>query len=94
MNLKPQNVMRHELIGLKAHIVASSDPSHVCREGIIINESKEMIRLETDNGEILLPKQICLLDLEFPDGSIVRIDGQLLRGRPEERMKKHSKRRW
>lgn len=93
MNLKPQNVVRHELIGLKAHIVASLDPSHICRNGIIISESKEMIGLETESGEIQLPKQICLLDLEFPDGLIVRIDGQLLRGRPEERMKKHSRRR-
>ena len=94
MNLKPQNLVRHELIGLKAHIVASSDPSHVCRDGIIIGESKELIRLETETGEILLPKQICLLELELPDGSVVRVDGQLLRGRPEERMKKHSRRRW
>ncbi len=86
--ITPLNILNHEIIGLKTHVVGSRDPTHVCREGTIIAETKEMIQLDTDEGEILLPKDVCVFQLTLPDGTTVQVDGNLLHGRPEDRMKK------
>jgi ribonuclease P protein subunit POP4 len=94
MRIAPENIVRHELTGLATHIVESSDPTLVCRSGVILGESKEMIRLDTKSGEITLPKSVCVFDITLPNGAIVRIDGTVLRGRPEDRMKKRLNRSW
>jgi ribonuclease P protein subunit POP4 len=94
MKISPMKVTEHELVGLQTHIVASNDPNHVCRSGIIVGESKEMLHLDTSYGEKKIPKNICTFDLTLPDGITVRVNGSLLHGRPEDRMKKRFKRRW
>jgi ribonuclease P protein subunit POP4 len=94
MSISPQNLFRHELIGLEAHVVNSRDPSHVSHSGKIVGESKEMIQMDTDDGEILLPKEVCVFRIKLPDGDLVQVDGDLLRGRPEDRLKKRVSRRW
>ena len=94
MKITPVNVVKHELVGLQAHIIESNDPSHVCQRGIIVGESREILYLETSEGEKKIPKRICTIDLTFPDGVEVRVKGSLLYGRPEDRMKRRSGRRW
>jgi ribonuclease P protein subunit POP4 len=94
MRITPQNIVKHELVGLSTHIVESRDPNQVCRKGIILGESKEMIQIDTNEGTITVPKGICVFDMTLPDNTVVRIDGGLLRGRPEDRMKKRLKRSW
>lgn len=94
MRIAPENIVRHELAGLTTHIIESKDPNLVCRSGVILGESKEMIRLDTKNGVVSVPKSICFFDITLPDGAIVRVDGNVLRGRPEDRMKKRLNRSW
>ncbi len=94
MTITPQNILGHELVGLPTHIVESKDPGHVCRGGVILGESKEMIRIDIGGGTISVPKGICVFDMTLPDSSVVRINGELLRGRPEDRMKKRLNRSW
>ena len=94
MSISPQNLFKHELIGLEAHVVKSRDPTHVSRSGKIVGESKEMIQLNTEHGDILLPKEVCVFSIKLPDGELVQIDGDLLRGRSEDRLKKRVSRRW
>jgi len=94
MRITPQNVARHELVGLSTHVVESKDPNHVCRKGVILGESKEMIQISTESGTISVPKRICVFDMTLPDNTVVRIDGGLLTGRPEDRMKKRINRSW
>ena len=86
--MTPLNILNHEIIGLKTHIIGSRDPTHVSREGTIIAETKDMIQLDTAEGEILLPKDVCVFQITLPDGTTVQVDGNLLYGRPEDRMKK------
>ncbi len=87
------NVLRGELIGLRAHILESRDPTHVSLCGEIIGESKETILLQHTDGVVRLPKAVCVFEITTPDSSRVSIEGTLLRGRPEERLKKMT-RRW
>ncbi len=94
MSITHQNLLRHELVGLETHIVGSRDPGHVCRRGTIVAESKEMIQLDTEDGDILLPKNVCVFEIKLPSGDVIRVDGDLLRGRPEDRVKKRQSRRW
>ncbi|MHA1934848.1 MAG: ribonuclease P protein component 1 [Candidatus Thorarchaeota archaeon] len=94
MSVSPLKILNHELVGLETHVVASRDPTHVNRLGTIVAETREMIQLDTDQGEILLSKEVCVFEIKFKDGSVVRVDGNLLRGRPEDRLKKRTNRRW
>ncbi|MHA1247272.1 MAG: ribonuclease P protein component 1 [Candidatus Thorarchaeota archaeon] len=94
MTITPENLVRHEILGLRAHVVESHDPGLVCREGTIVDESKEMIHLETSHGVVMLPKRVCVFDVQLPNETVVRVDGRLLRGRPEDRLKRPVKRRW
>ena len=92
--ITPLNILNHELIGLETHVVGSRDPSHVSKKGTVVAETREMIQLDTANGEVLLPKEICVFQITLPDGTVVQVDGNLLKGRPEDRMKKRQNRRW
>jgi len=94
MTVTPMNLIQHELVGLKTHVVASRDLGQVCKSGTVVAESREMIHLNTSAGVIQLPKSICVFDMRLPDGTVVRVDGHVLKGRPEDRLKKRLSRRW
>jgi ribonuclease P protein subunit POP4 len=94
MRIAPENIVRHELTGLATHVVESRDPNLVCRSGVILGETKEMIRLDTKNGVVSVPKKVCVFDITLPNGAIVRVNGNALSGRPEDRMKKRLNRSW
>ncbi|MHA2353574.1 MAG: ribonuclease P protein component 1 [Candidatus Thorarchaeota archaeon] len=94
MRITPESLTRHELIGLEAHVVGSTDPGHVCRRGSVVDESREMIHISTENGNIMVPKISCVFDFKLPNGTVVRVDGRKLRGTPENRIKKRQSRRW
>ena len=63
MIVTPMNLIQHELVGLKTHVVASRDPGQVCRSGTIVAESREMIHLNTSVGVIQLSKSNCVFDV-------------------------------
>ena len=92
--ITPLNILNHELIGLDTHVVGSRDPSHISKRGRIVAESREMIQLDTNEGEVLLAKEVCVFQITLPDGAVVQVDGNLLKGRPEDRLKKRQSRRW
>lgn len=94
MKIAPENILRHELTGLATHVVDSNDPTLECRRGIILGETKEMIRLDTENGEVSIPKGVCVFDITLPNGTVIRVDGCVLQGRPEDRLKKRLNRSW
>jgi ribonuclease P protein subunit POP4 len=94
MRITAENVVRHELTGLSMHIVESTDPNFVCKKGIILGESKEMIHFDTNGTAVMVPKRNCVFDVTLPDGTQVRINGDVLHGRPEDRMKKRINRSW
>ena len=94
MRIAPENIVRHELTGLATHVVESTDPTLTCRSGVILGETKEMIRLDTKNGVLNVPKNVCVFDITLPHGAVVRVNGSALRGRPEDRMKKRLSRSW
>ena len=93
MPIKPENILRHELIGLNAMIARSSNPFLAGTRGRIIDETRNTVKLSTRNGVKVIPKGVVLFRLNLPDGSIVEVEGARLVGRPESRVKARA-RRW
>ena len=88
MKITPRNILKHELIGLKVEIVESKNRYLKGLNGEIIWETSKMIIIRK-NGEIKhIPKNICNFLFYLPDGKKVIVDGNLLVGKPEKRIKK------
>jgi ribonuclease P protein subunit POP4 len=91
--ISPNNLVRHELIGLRTKVVESSNLNHQSISGVVINESLKTLVIETENNEKMIPKNDSIFLFSLPTGQ-VQVDGSILYGRPEDRVKKKIKRRW
>lgn len=80
------NIVRHELIGLKA--VAISQDSRET-QGRIIDETRNMLVFEAENGEKRIPKEHTIFRFFLSETKEwVRVEGRVLIARPEDRIKK------
>lgn len=89
--VNPKDLVRHELIGLEVRVAGSSSKSAVGLEGTVINESRNTITIRTSRGPRSLVKEQCVFNFLLPSGERVRVDGKVLVGRPEDRIKKKLK---
>ncbi len=87
MPITKQNLMRHELIGLKARVENSSDPTLLGICGTIIDETRNMLVIEQAEGTKVVPKGSSKFMFTLPGGEEVEIEGAKLVRRPEERVK-------
>lgn len=94
MPITPQNVLHHELIGLKVKIVRSSDQNLVNMTGIIIDETKKTLVILSNQQEKRISKRIVKLHIILPNGNIIEVNGRALLGQPENRVKKAIRRKW
>ncbi|MCK9151319.1 ribonuclease P protein component 1 [Methanobacterium alcaliphilum] len=87
--ITPQNIFRHELIGLEVEIMKSSHKELVGIKGKIVDETRNTIQIENESGrETLIAKNVAIFHFLIPDGQKVEIDGKILVSRPEDRIKK------
>ncbi len=84
--ITPQNVLRHELIGLDVLVAAASNPSHAGISGRIIDETRNTLVIQTGRGLKRIPKKYSTLHIRLPDGTVVEVDGSALVARPEKRI--------
>ncbi|MDY6771518.1 MAG: ribonuclease P protein component 1 [Candidatus Nanohaloarchaea archaeon] len=89
----PDNLPRHELIGLEAEVVEATDPSREGITGTVVDETKNTLVLDTDQGERQIPKEESVFRFHLGDLK-VRVNGRLLAGRPEERIGKDLPGKW
>lgn len=90
-DFRVKNLLRHELIGLKAEVIASS---HIGYEGIcgkIIDETKNMLKINNGIVEKQVPKEAVTLSILMPDGYSKTIRGKDLVRRPIERVKRRGR---
>ena len=93
MPIRPENILRHELIGLKTVVARSSNTSLVGTRGRIIDETKNTVKLSTRQGVKVVPKGVAVFRFNLSDGTIVEVEGAKLVGRSENRMKARG-RKW
>jgi len=84
--ITPQNICRHELVGLYVKIHSSSNPAQIGIEGVITDETKQMLIISTRGGSRSILKSGTHLDLNLPDDTLVRVDGSVLVMLPEKRV--------
>ncbi len=80
------NLRKHELIGLQVHVVKASDPSQRDLSGRVVDETRNMLVVEVCGGEKRIPKQGSRFRFDIQGG--VEVDGDEIRFRPEDRVKK------
>ncbi len=85
--MHPNNIVRHELIGLNIEIVKAENPSLIGIKGKVIDESKNTLTIETQNKIKKILKDQATFNIELKD-HIVQVEGKLLLGRSEDRIKK------
>ena len=80
------NLRKHELIGLEVAIVGSPDPSLVGVRGLIVDETRNTIVVESAGREKRVPKQGTRFRFDVQGG--LEVDGVEILFRPEDRVKK------
>jgi len=87
-----KNLVRHELIGLHCEIEDSTAIQNKGLSGRVVDESRNTLTIEVKKKEKVFVKEECMFMFTIPSGSKVSIEGKLLVGRPEDRIKKKLKR--
>ncbi len=85
--MRPEEIVRHELIGLRVRVEECSNPSSVGISGKVVDESRNTLTMRSESGSKVLVKEECTFIFSTESGEL-RVDGSLLVGRPEDRIKK------
>jgi ribonuclease P protein subunit POP4 len=89
MRLTPSNLLRHELIGLRLNVDESSNSTVRGLRGTVIDETRNMLVIENErSNEKRVPKAGNRFIFELDGGVLVRVKGDRLISRPEDRIKK------
>lgn len=95
MNLNPESLARHELIGLEVLVETSSNPGQIGLKAQVVDETRNTFLLETKAKVLRLAKKNTNLIFTLPDGQNVRVYGSILISQPENRISKRMQRtRW
>jgi ribonuclease P protein subunit POP4 len=79
--------VKQELIGVEVRVVRSRNAFNIGLAGKVVDETKNMLILQTKNGRKKLIKEQNTIEFKMGNKKI-RINGKLLQGRPEERIRK------
>lgn len=80
-------ILKEEIIGKKVKVTHAKNNSLNGIEGIIVDETRNTITVDTPNGGKKLLKSQVVLKM-VSKGNVYELDGRLLLNRPEDRIKK------
>lgn len=83
--IKPSNVTRHELIGLKCEARSKAEDKKI--DGRVIDETRNTFVMTTEKGKRTLIKNKYNFVFKLPEKNVL-VDGKNLVGRPKDRIKK------
>lgn len=91
--ITPENLARHELVGLKVEIEES--PGFPTISGRVVDETRNTLLIETERGMKRVSKSYTSFIFTLPNGSRVKVSGSILISQPENRIQKRIQRtRW
>lgn len=82
-----RSLLKGELIGLEIEVAGSKNRYNTGLKGHVVDETKNTIVIETEKGEKRLLKAQNKFAFKL-NKKMVLVEGKLLLGRPEERIKK------
>ena len=88
------SIVQHEFIGLEAKVVKSSNPDLVGITGKVVDETRNTFTISHNGEKKVIIKDTTIFEFVMPDGTVVEIDGKVIMGRPEDRLKKRPRRLW
>ncbi|MDD5143232.1 ribonuclease P protein subunit [Methanoregula sp.] len=91
--ITPQNVLRHELIGMDILVSGAANPDQRGLSGRVIDETKNLLVIETQKGVRRIQKMHSIFRVRLQGGEIVEIDGSVMVLAPEKRINLHEKKR-
>ncbi len=93
MKITP-DIIRYEFIGAQAVVAQSLNEDYVGVGGLVVGETRNTLQLQNGGRTRSVIKDAAAFDFTFSDGTVVQVDGKLLVGRSEDRLKKTVKRLW
>jgi ribonuclease P protein subunit POP4 len=93
MRITP-DVVRFEFIGRHAEVAKGTHSSDVSASGTVVDETRNTFTVLARGKRKTVIKESAVFRFELPDHAMVEIDGRLLVGRPEDRLKRCIKRLW
>ncbi len=93
MNVTP-SIIQHEFIGLETKVIKSSNPHVVGITGRVVDETRNTLTILHNCERKVVNKDTAVFDFVMPDGTVVELDGKVIMGRPEDRIKKRPRRLW
>ena len=91
--ISPQNVLRHELIGLDILVSGAANTDQRGLSGRVIDETRNLLVIETQKGVRRIQKMHSIFRVRLQGGEIVEIDGSVMVLAPEKRINLHEKKR-
>ncbi|MGB3945000.1 MAG: Ribonuclease P protein component 1 [Methanothrix sp.] len=93
--ITPENLVRHELIGLLVEVVEGRNPASVGISGRVVDETRNTFLIETRSGDKRVPKSSNRFLFTLSQGLKVKAEGSVLVSQPENRINKKIRRsRW
>jgi ribonuclease P protein subunit POP4 len=80
------NLRKHELIGLEVEVLHATDPTQAHVRGRVVDETRNTLVLEIQGDEKRIPKHGSRFRFDIQGG--LEVDGEEIRFRPEDRVKK------
>jgi ribonuclease P protein subunit POP4 len=93
MNITP-NIIRCEFIGIDVRVARSCHRGNVGICGKVVGETRNTFAILRDGKKKIIAKDSSVFHFKFTDRTIVEVNGRLLMGRPEDRLKKNVRRLW
>jgi ribonuclease P protein subunit POP4 len=88
------DIIRCEFVGTEAKVCKSSHFGNVGISGKVVDETRNTFVVFHDGKRKTVAKNTSMFHFRFPDDTVVEIDGRILVGRPEDRLKKSIRRLW
>jgi len=85
--ITPKNLVKHELIGLEVEVADSTNKFNVGMKGLVVDETKNTLTIETERGLKKIQKKGSIFIFKISSGKKVKVNGNKIAVRPEERLK-------
>lgn len=102
--ITPENIVAHELCGLKVEVVKSTDLGRIGLKGEVVDETQHTLVIKNQKGEKRVPKSECIFVFDLPPEvkktsvfeTKVQVDGAAIHFKPVDRVKRglKIKRKW